>query len=204
MSITGLIRRLKGRSVIEVHKTIEEADRHMPWSYQFANPDGRPYHDDWGIVTENKILKVLQPWQKIKRMSTTYMLPLPLKLIKGWGGIEPEWMPWQQEYEGGASPWAQFRPAPDNLDSLAWQLKNRHGKNVQREILAYHPNPKPGQAGLFGVWLDGKTIPCFYTAARKIPFTNKQVQYYYGLKPDMTWGDFGLYMWETSLGIKSL
>lgn len=199
-----LIQHLRGRSVLEIYKTQDEADKHMPWAYQFANPQGRPYHDDWGIMTDNRVLKALQPWQRIRRMATYYPLPLPLEPIELSGGWQPRWMPWQEDYDGGVSEKAKLRPVPDDPDSLAWQLKVRHGKNVQREVLAYDPIPEPGKSGLFGVRIDGNLIPCFYTAAKKIPFTNRQVQYYYGLKPDMTWGDLGLYMWETSLGVKRI
>ena len=113
-------------------------------------------------------------------------------------------MPWQEDYAGGAAPCAQLRPVPQDPGALSWQLRNVHGLDVQREVLAYHPNPKPGQAGLFGVRIDGDLFPCFYTSAKKVPFTSKQFQHYYGLKPDMTWGDFMLNWFEASAAFKDI
>lgn len=203
IDLRGLRRRLKGKSLGELYQ-FDEADKRMPWAYQKKNPDGRWLHNDHGIMTDNPVLKALQPWQRKRRVDHTYMLPLPLELIKGWGGIAPEWMPWQEGYQGGYSCKAELRPVPDDPSALSWQLKNVHGKNVYAEVLAYHPNPKPGQAGLFGVRLDGELIPCFYTSAKKVPFTGKQFQYYYGLKPDMTWGDFMLNWPEASAAFKDI
>lgn len=48
-----------------------ERDEDMPWAYQFANPKGRPLHDDWFIG------------KSVRRMDCAYTLPLPYRIYEG-------------------------------------------------------------------------------------------------------------------------
>ena len=213
INLLDLRRRLKGRSLGEMY-SFDEADKMMPRAYQKANPEGRWLHNDHGIMAEKipawmpgwmkKMIIAFQPWQKERRVDHTYPLPLPLTLLEQTGGVQPEWMPWQEGYFGGEAPGAQFRPLPDDPSALSRQLRDRWGKDVRREVLAYHPIPKADQSCLFGVHIDGKVIPCFYVFCKKVPFTKKQFQFYFGLKPDMTWGDFMLNWPEASMGLKAI
>jgi hypothetical protein len=66
-------------------------DKMMPWSYQFANPNGRPYHDDWGIMGK---FSWAQPWQKWKRIDFAYRIPYPFRVKSGqfrkvWYPLDP-------------------------------------------------------------------------------------------------------------------
>lgn len=211
INIFDIHRLLKGKSLGEMY-SFEEANRMMPVAYQ--HPAGRWLHNDHGIMAEKipswfpswlkKAIIAVQPWQKARRVDHTYVLPLPLKLISGWGGIAPEWMPWQEGYFGGMASDIQLRPVPDDPNSLARSLRDQWGKDIRSEVLAYHPIPKPGQGGLFGVEINGKIVPCWYVSCIKIPFFKKQFQYYFGLKPDMTHGDFMLNWPEWSSGIKGI
>lgn len=67
--------------LIQPYRITKDSD--MPWVYQFANPQGRPYHEDHGIKTTNPILKALQPWQSVRRMDTAYKLPQPYRIFEG-------------------------------------------------------------------------------------------------------------------------
>lgn len=55
-------------------------DSQMPFSYQFANPKGRPFHDDWGVMGK---LAWAQPWQKWPRMDFAYKPPYPFRISSG-------------------------------------------------------------------------------------------------------------------------
>lgn len=173
IDFSDLARRLKGKCVKD--------DALMPRAYQFSNPQGRPYHNDWG----------LWPFTRITRMSTTYMLPLPFKLLQAWGPVAPRWMPWQENYPGGLAPEAQTRATILGAGSEA------EARGCPRELLAYDPVLPAGQAGLFGVWLDGAYRPCFYTESKVI--FGRRLHRNYWLKPDLTLGDFATNFPDASL-----
>lgn len=46
-------------------------DEDMPWTYQFANPKGRPLHDDWFVG------------KSVRRMDCAYKLPQPYRIFEG-------------------------------------------------------------------------------------------------------------------------
>lgn len=195
IDVIDLARRLQGRSLGSLPQ--EQADALMPESYRFSNPNGRPYHDDWAMAG---VSPVLQPQTRVRRMDTTYMLPLPLKLVWSKGGVKPNWIAWQEGYPGGGSPDAQFRPMDPS--GAAYDLATRFGKPITREVLAYDPVLPPGAAALFAVYLDGEWRPCYYTATAEV--LGKRVYYNFGLKPDMTWGDFMTNWPEASLTFKEI
>lgn len=69
------------------HATEEQ----MPWAYQHANPQGRPYHDDWGIMGK---FPSLQPWQKLARRDFAFRVPYPFRISSGeftkvWYPLDP-------------------------------------------------------------------------------------------------------------------
>lgn len=167
-----LTRRLVGKS-LGASLAQNDADTLMPWAYQFANPQGRPLHDDWAA---KGVPSWLQPWTRIRRMDTTFMLPMPMKLVWSSGPVEPKWMPWQETYPGGLTLEAQLRDA--QAGSVAAAIGCPH------EILAYDPVLPIGQSAEYAVWLDGAYRTCFYTSTslvgRKRLHTNR------GIKPDLT------------------
>lgn len=171
-----LARRLKGRS-LGASMSQEEADDLMPLSYRFSNPNGRPYHDDW---TAPWLPRWAQPWGKIRRMDTTFMLPLPLKIISG--NMKPRWIPLQEGYVGGLSPEAQVRDSPYPKEAALL--------GYSREVLACDPVGVPGEWGTFAVWLDLEWRECYTTVTKIVGgrrFHTNRI-----LKPDMTHGDFML------------
>jgi hypothetical protein len=176
-----LARRLRGRGVKD--------DALMPRAYQFANPTGRPFHDDWRIPW---LPAALQPWGRIRRMDTTFLLPMPMKLLQAWGPVAPRWMPWQQGYVGGMAPIPEaFRLAEAGTEAAA--------RGCAYEMLAYDPVLPAGQAALYAVWLDDAWRPCFYTRTDSV--AGRRIHHNRGLKPDVTLGDF---MWnfpEASLSV---
>lgn len=165
INYVDLARRLIGRSV--------KNDAQMPWAYQFANPNGRPYHDDWTVW----------PFTRIKRMDTTFMLPMPMKLVWSKGAVLPRWAPWQENYSGGTAPNAKIRRALPGTEAYA--------RNILYEIEVYDPVLPVGQAAVYAVWLDNEWRPCYYTSTQTLfgrrLYTNR------GVKPDVTYGDF---MWN--------
>lgn len=186
-----LARRLKGKSVGSSGPEAE-ADLLMPWAYQFANPKGRPFHDDWS----------LWPFTRVRRMDTWYRLPLPFKAIKV-SGFEPKWMPWQEGYP--EAPGAQFRAAAPG--AVAWSSKLGANVPISREVLAYDPVPPIGGSGLFAVWLDGAWRECFFTDTRivDIPLVGKRRRHTNRvLKCDMTFGDFGCQFPDASYSLGAL
>lgn len=185
VNIIALDKKLDGKSLGASFST-EEADKRMPYSYQFANPQGRPYQDDHGVW----------PLTAVRRMDNTYMLPLPLKLVWSSGPVAPHWMPWQEGYP--EAPGAQLRPM--DPASAAYDLATRFGKPIEREVLAYDPVLPGGQAAVFAVWLDGEWVPCYYTRTDEL--LGRRIHFNYGLKPDMTWGDFMLNWPEVSLTVR--
>lgn len=165
-----LARRLRGRSLGASFGT-NLADALMPRAYQFANPSGRPYHDDWRAPW---IPAALQPWGRVRRMDTTFLLPLPMKLAWSTGGVRSSLVPWQPNYVGGLAP--------------GFELCDVGGIP---HVEVYHPVLPSGQEAIYSVWLDGQWRPCFYTSTRTV--FGRRLHHNRGLKPDVTLGDF---MWN--------
>ena len=176
MNLIDISRRLAGRHVKD--------DTLMPAAYRKG---ARDLHDDWGIF----------PFTRIPRRLTTYILPLPFVLVTAWnlggGYAKPRWMPWQEGYP--QAPDAQLRPAEPG--TAAWDLRERFGKPIEREVLAYDPVLPIGQSALFAAWIDGEYRPCYYTMTRSL--FGKRLHHNRGLKPDMTYGDFACNFPEASL-----
>ena len=154
----------------------------MPAAYRKG---ARDLHDDWPCW----------PLTLIPRRLTTFLLPLPAKLVSG--DVSPRWMAWQEGYP--ESPGAEFRQVQPG--TAAWDLKTRFGKTIEREVLAYDPVPPAGQSAVFAVWLDNAWRECFYTVTKSI--LGRRIHHNRGLKFDMTHGDF---MWnfpEASLTMRA-
>ena len=134
-------------------------DALMPRAYQKANPQGRPFHNDWPW-----------PFSKIPRMETAYRVPLPFKMVDGHS--VPRWMPWQEGYP--EAPEAQFRVATAGLP-------------YTREVLAHDPVPAIGQSGTFAAFLNGAWMPCYYASSTYL--FGRRLHTNRGLKPDLTLGD---------------
>ena len=139
-------------------------DTLMPWAYQHANPDGRPYHNDWGVMTSNSFLKALQPFQNIPRIETAYRVPLPFKQTKG--TCAKQWMLWDSKYP--ASPDLQTEVRAD-------------GHTYALIDCAVEGSG----AAEFSAWINGKWVPVF-TQYRKMIWGRLFAHYSGGLKQDLT------------------
>ncbi len=140
----------------------------MPWAYQFANPKGRPYHDDWGIMGA---LSDWQPWQHIRRMDTAYRVPLPFKQTKG--ASEKKWILWDMTY-----------PASPNL-----QIESRDiwdgTKNQNLPHALVDCAIEGSGAAEFSAFINGSWVPVF-TQYRRMIFGRLFAHYSGGLKQDLT------------------
>ena len=159
-------------------------DALMPAAYRKG---ARSKHDDFPFF----------PLTQIPRQWTTYRVPLPFAIVEAWnlggGWIKPRWMPWQEGYP--ESPGMVFRPVEPG--GAAWDLRERFGKPIEREVSAYDPVLPYGQAALFSAWIDNAWRPCFYTMTRNV--FGKRLHHNRGAKPDMTHGDFHVSFPEASL-----
>lgn len=145
-------------------------DKQMPWAYQFANPNGRPLHNDWGIMSSNPILKAIQPFQKIKRMDCAYRLPLPFKQTSGIKFMK--WMVWDISY-----PTVADTPIEDR------EIFTSAGRFVYPHALVDCAGP--GSA-TFAALINGEWVDCF-KQYHDVVF-GKRLSYYNGLKQDLTVG----------------
>lgn len=142
-------------------------DKLMPWAYQFANPQGRPYHNDWGVMSSNPIMKAIQPFQKIKRMDCAYRIPLPAKITHG--AKCQEWQPWEDGYP--LAPGAQVKDRP------IW--------DGTRSVMAPHILLDVSLDGCttYAGFIAGEWRDCFTRYQKKI--FGRMFKYYNGLKPDV-------------------
>lgn len=179
--------KLEGKSIGAQERagatTLPEADALMPRAYQFANPAGRPYHDDWEL---RGIPKAIQPWGKIRRMDTSFILPMPPKVVWSRGDPKPECVPYQEGWP--LSPGAELRDTP--------------GGRTPRCLVVYHPVLAAGQAAVFAVWLDGQWVNAFYTVTRNV--LGFRIHSNRGLKHDVTLYDYMYNAPEFSLTFKKL
>lgn len=182
ISYAKVAAKLCGKSIGASYSTQEEADAHMMWAYQFANPNGRPYHDDW----KAKFLPdAIQPWSKIRRMDTTFEIPLPFRMIEG--NMKQRWMPWQEGYP--EAPGIQLRAAVDGSEA--------QGRGIPREVYAFDPVGGPGEWGRFEGYLFDEWVECYYSSTIKL--FGKRLHTNRIAKPDMTWGDFHVAWPDASL-----
>lgn len=145
-------------------------DKQMPWAYQFANPKGRPYHDDWGIMSQNPILKAIQPFQKIRRMDCAYRLPLPFR--QTYGNTSRKWMVWDLSY-----PTVADTPIEER------EVFTSDGRFVYPHALVDEGGP--GWT-TFAANINGEWVNCFKKYYN--PILGKRFSYYNGLKQDLTVG----------------
>lgn len=147
-------------------------DALMPWAYQQANPQGRPFHDDWATW----------PFTRILRRDTAFRVPLPFILVASSGPVAPRWMPWQEGYP--ESPGANFRASVPGSEAEA--------RGCPREVLAHDPVLPIGQAATMAAYLNGRWVPCYRTSSSS--FLGRRLHTNRGLKPDVTLGDFMTYL----------
>lgn len=152
-------------------------DTDLPWSYQKANPQGRPFHDDWVVG------------KSTPRINTAFMVPLPLKKIAGTG--EPEWVPVLNP-KWTFAPGAEVKTAPfaDGIEPMVlcpWV----------RTMTSVHA------AGLWSrqaFWNGSEWIECYYT--RSVNFFGSRFTFYEGLKIDVNPRDLMCWYPEVSGSIK--
>ena len=142
-------------------------DKLMPLAYQNI-PGGRPLHNDWGFMTSSGILKWLQPWQRITRISTSYRIPLPFKIVKGEN--KPAYRVWDMSYPQSEGVKVQSLPVgtPGGTYTLPMALTDDSGAGLVT------------WAGYMG----GKWINCFWTY--RGTWFGKSLQFYYGIQQDLT------------------
>lgn len=161
-------------------------DSLMPWAYQFANPEGRPYHNDWGIISNNPVLKVVQPWQRIRRMDTAYRIPIPF--LKVAGTQEPIPTRWNGTYP--------IAPGTPVFMRDYWD-----GKKTIRvpHVLSMHPVYNDGWSRQ-KAWIGDDWVECYFTSSKKV--FGRRLTYYYGLRPDwhhqdtMCWFPEASFSWK--------
>ena len=139
-------------------------DKLMPWAYQKANPQGRPLHNDWGVMSTNPVLMALQPFQDIPRINTAYRVPLPFKQTKG--QCVPQWALWDPSYP--ASPGLQTEVRSDGHTYALVDCAVEGSGSAE-----------------FSAWINGKWVPVF-TQYRKVVLGRLFAHYSGGLKQDLT------------------
>ncbi len=150
--------------LLQEYRSTEEQ---MPWAYQKANPDGRPLHDDWGIMSSNPIIKALQPWQKIKRIDCAYRVPLPFKITDG--PCERKWILWNENYPVSRDTPAEYR-----------EYRTVNGVHRLPHVLADYAG-----YGLvtFSAFLGEEWVPCFKKYTRLVG--GRRLSWYAGLHQDL-------------------
>lgn len=141
-------------------------DALMPWAYQRANPQGRPLHDDWGVMG---VLPALQPWQRIPRIECAYRVPLPFKQISG--ATERRWLPWDISYP----------TVPGTL--IEERVVYTSGGKYMIPHALFDCAIGSGWSS-FAAWLGGEWVPCFKQYHKRI--FGRRLAYYNGLKQDVT------------------
>ena len=150
----------------------------MPRVYQFANPNGRPFRDDWGIMSDNPILKALQPWQKVKRIDCAYKVPLPFKKLRG--NVEPIWTPLIKDW-----------PLAPGAEVKMGYYYNGYDHEEIPHVLTMHPIHDEGWSDQ-ACYLGGEWVHCYSTSS--YVFRGKRFTWYHGLRLDphvaglMCWG----------------
>ncbi len=167
-------------NLLTLHKKIQvyrvTRDEDMPLVYQFANPSGRPYHEDWLFG------------KCVKRMDTAYKPPFPFEMIAGNATKVRRPLPLDYPLVPGVAfeigPW--------------WDGE----KNVDKKwVWMVDPIQPAGHWAKLAVYLpDGSLEPCFYT--RSMGILGNKVPLYYGLKHDPHPVDCMAWMWEASVSIK--
>lgn len=141
-------------------------DALMPWAYQFANPNGRPLHDDWGVMGK---LSWLQPWQKVRRMDCAYRVPLPFD-ISGDVAVEEKWIIWDPSY-----------PAAPGL-----RIEDRDARTDHGTFRVPHALVKYAGYGLahYSAFIGGEWIPNVFTKYTGLHF-GRRLSWYKGLHQDL-------------------
>lgn len=146
------------------------SDAQMPLAYQNI-PGGRPLHNDWGIMSDNPVLKFLQPWQKIPRMRCAYRLPLPFRISKG--AKTQKYMPWSATYP--LAPGVQLTPlaieAADGSTVIVPHALVDVGSEGWATFEAFFPH--------LGEWRE------VFTQYRRV-ILGRELAYCRGVKPDLT------------------
>ena len=154
----------------EIRRYRVTEDKDLPVAYQDI-PGGRPLHDDFGIMSNNPILKALQPWQRIRRIDTAFKTPLPFKIISG-EKRKPVWRLWDTNYP--TSPGTEIKEMPVGTPGGTFMLPHAlcdEGGFGPVRYAVYLPH--------LNDWVE-----CFYQY-KKIIF-GRRYMYYNGLKQDLT------------------
>jgi hypothetical protein len=154
-------------NAIQPYKVTEDAL--MPWAYQFANPNGRPYHNDWGVMSSNPILKFFQPFQKIRRMDCAYRIPLPFKCTSG--AKTQSWVMWNKSYPLSPDTQIEYRNVETSQGVLNLPF-----------VLIDEGIDGAGWTTWSG-YINGQWVECFKRYS--VYIFGKRLAYYNGLKPDV-------------------
>lgn len=157
---------------LKPYRVTNDAD--LPAAYRQGS--GRELHGDWVI------------FKNVKRIDTAYKVPMPFKKLRG--NQVPHLIPYQEGYP--------LVPGTDVVNAYYWDGTR---SILMPHIMAYDPVPEVGQWGVYAAYLNGEWVECFRTATYPFKYFgyNRWVSYF-GLKSDLTLGDWMAWLWEISEG----
>jgi len=141
---------------------------------------GREWHDDWGIMLrdeEGNLRKKpvwWQPWQYVKRINNAYAIPVPMKRVAGNSPYE-EMVVVNDDYP--------ITPGADFIVKDAWDDPRKVTRPL-RHFQTMMSIAKPGKWFVSAAWMGGEWVPCYWARTIKVPFTDKVIKMYCGLKID--------------------
>ena len=138
-------------------------DEDLPWAYRKSNPKGRTLHDDW-----------LWPWKSTPRMESAYLVPLPMRIVRG--QFTKRWIPWDGRY-----------PLVPGTEVVDKQTEFWNGEKVVPISL---PHVLVDFAGyglcVLEAWIGDTWVECGKSYKKNVD--GKCIHWYSGLKQDTTMG----------------
>ena len=135
----------------------------IPWAYSKENPYGRIFHNDW-----------LWPFKDTPRMESAYLVPLPLRIVKG--QFVKRWVPWDGRYPLVPGTVVEERQTEFWDGEKVVPIRLPH---VEVDFAGY------GLCLLEG-WIGDKWMECGRSYKRNV--FGRRIHWYDGLKQDTTMG----------------
>lgn len=143
--------------LIQPYKVTDVAQ--MPWTYQAANPTGRPIHDDWAVLKDTP------------RIVTAYRVPLPYKIENSSACQKHQgWTVWDPSY-----------PTVPGTDVEVMPVWTDWGTFNLPQVLI---DIQDSGACTYDVFINGKWTPVFKKFTAMID--GKKISAYEGLHCDTT------------------
>ena len=149
-------------------------DADLPAAYRQGSC--RELHGDWVIFKDTP------------RIETAYKIPQPYKQLRG--NQKSRLIPYQIGYPLVPDTKVMLADYYDGIKTISMP-----------HILSYDPVPDVGQWGVYAALLNGEWVECFRTS--KLKYFGKIWVNYFGLKPDLTLGDWMTWYPEISFGPRS-